>query len=348
VRVTPELTVLDTVYICNQAAGQNIPAIAFNGIDYIVVWYDAGLPEGIVAARVTPQGAVLDSGISLGPGDDDPDIASGNGNSVAVWSRDYDGVYGRRLDQQAQPLDTVFRICAITASGTSPRIAGDGQNYMAVWADFGPTGDLDVVGRIVTGQGQTPADVFPIARGNAVQKDPGLSFDGSRYLTVWLEDNLNVFGQLIGTDGKLIAGPFLISDTASLERQYPAAAAVGGDFLAVWAEYHDGFDIYAGLGNAINVPERGSDRVAGLSVAPNPFRTRTDIRRGITDNRSQMKKLQIFDISGRAVKSFSLTDIGHPSSVIWRGEDNVGRPVSPGVYFLRSGDGRQVKVVKIE
>lgn len=342
-RVTPELTVLDTVYICNQTGGQNIPAIAFNGINYITVWFDPGLSEGIVAARVTPQGAVLDSGISLGPGDDDPDIASGNGNSVAVWSRDYDGVYGRCLDQQAQPLDTMFRIGAITASGTSPRIASDGQNYMAVWADFGPTGDLDVMGRIVTGQGQTPGDVFPIARGNAVQKDPSLSFDSSRYLTVWLEDNHDVFGQLIGTDGKLIAGPFLISDTSSLERQYPAAAAVGGDFLAAWAEYHDGFDIYAALGNAINVSERGSDRIAGLSVAPNPFRSATRFSKGQSAKGIELK---IYDAAGRFIRSFALGPM--PYALSWNGLDRDGRAVPPGVYFVRTSDGRQVKVVKIK
>jgi hypothetical protein len=78
-----------------------------------------------------------------------------------------------------------------------------------------------------------------------------------------------------------------------------------------------------------------------ISISPNPFRTRTDIRWGITDNSSQMKKLQIFDISGRLIESFSLTDIGHPSSVTWNGSDLSGYSVPPGVYFVRIDiDGR--------
>jgi len=89
----------------------------------------------------------------------------------------------------------------------------------------------------------------------------------------------------------------------------------------------------------------------GLHVSPNPFVNRTDISWEITDNRLQITELEIFDISGRVVKSFSLTDIDHPSSVIWRGEDNAGRSVPPGIYFIQFRDGEKTgtaKIVKLE
>jgi hypothetical protein len=315
VRVTPELNVLDTVYICNQAGGQNVPALAFNGENFLTVWYDPGLNKGIVAARVTPQGAVLDTGNCLGAGDNDPDIASDGDRGLAVWSRDFYGVCGRFLDRQAQPVDTVLRVAAIAASGTAPGIACDSQNYLVVWADFGPGGDLDIFGRMVTGQGQMPGDIFPVARGSAVQKDPNPSFDGTKYLAVWLEDGLRIIGQFLGTDGKLIGGPFLISDTAIYERQYPAPGASADNYLTVWAEYHGGFDIYAALGNAIGIAEHLKKIIRPLSslICGPEFPREFD-------------KLQIYDVCGRPV-----------------GSERVG----PGIYFALLADRRRIKIIKV-
>jgi hypothetical protein len=86
--------------------------------------------------------------------------------------------------------------------------------------------------------------------------------------------------------------------------------------------------------NPGGVDESGTlARDNGLRILPNPFRIRTAIRLQITDNRHRIENLRIYDITGRLRKSFSLTDIGHPSSVIWFGTDQAGRPVPPGVYF---------------
>jgi len=85
-----------------------------------------------------------------------------------------------------------------------------------------------------------------------------------------------------------------------------------------------------------------------LKLSPNPFRNKIDMRCQITDNsletdmrkqtinnRGKIKRLDIYDISGQLVKSFALSDVGHPSSVIWDGTDRNGRSVPGGVYFVR-------------
>ena len=85
-----------------------------------------------------------------------------------------------------------------------------------------------------------------------------------------------------------------------------------------------------------------------LTVSPNPFVTRTvvrlqisdnsvknDNRYQIPDNSEKITTLKIFDVSGRLIKLFSLTDIGYPSSVIWNGTDHSGHSVTSGVYFIR-------------
>jgi hypothetical protein len=92
------------------------------------------------------------------------------------------------------------------------------------------------------------------------------------------------------------------------------------------------------LHNIVNVDEGNGNAPLEpmLIVSPNPFRNKTDIRWQITDNCSRIKKLQIFNSSGRLVKSFSVTDIGHQSSVIWSGVDNADQAVSAGGYFIEA------------
>jgi len=85
-----------------------------------------------------------------------------------------------------------------------------------------------------------------------------------------------------------------------------------------------------------------------LQVWPNPSRRTTDIGWQVSDNRYRINDIIIYDIAGRLIKTFSLTDIGAPSSVIWRGEDNAGRPVPDGVYFAvadLNGAAGRVKIV---
>jgi parallel beta-helix repeat protein len=76
-----------------------------------------------------------------------------------------------------------------------------------------------------------------------------------------------------------------------------------------------------------------------LQVTPNPFRNFTNIRYTIHDPgyTIQKPKLRIFDVCGRLVKTFGLESvIENPGSTIsWCGDDETGREVASGVYFVR-------------
>jgi len=84
---------------------------------------------------------------------------------------------------------------------------------------------------------------------------------------------------------------------------------------------------------------KSENRFPALSVSPNPFRTKTEIRWQITDNGNTNSNniLRIFDITGRVIKIFSvpLSDIGHPSSVYWDGTDLNGTKVASGIYLAQ-------------
>ena len=130
---------------------------------------------------------------------------------------------------------------------------------------------------------------------------------------------------------------------------YPAAAAPLADGRAIKFTT-DQPDPFPGVGETKTATGEG----ILFSVYPNPFRTQTDIRLLIIDNRYQITddsekitSLKIYDISGRLVKSFSSSDIGHRLSVTWRCEDQSGRAVPPGVYFATLSAGKKTAVVKL-
>jgi hypothetical protein len=75
-----------------------------------------------------------------------------------------------------------------------------------------------------------------------------------------------------------------------------------------------------------------------FSCQPNPFTDHTEIRYSMLDSRFLMQKsnVEIYDATGRLVKSFyPESSIMYQESVVsWFGDDNTGRKLPGGVYFL--------------
>jgi hypothetical protein len=88
---------------------------------------------------------------------------------------------------------------------------------------------------------------------------------------------------------------------------------------------------------------------ASLQVSPNPSPGRIEFAFNPgKEHRSKSIELQIFDISGRVVKSFSLpTTYSILHTVVWSGTDQTGRPVPSGVYFAVAEKNGAVERVKI-
>jgi len=96
-----------------------------------------------------------------------------------------------------------------------------------------------------------------------------------------------------------------------------------------------------------------------FEISPNPFTDRIDIRFQITENqmqdvrsKNQEASLEIYDCSGRLVKSFNLTSVIllHASAVPWYGTDESGELLPSGVYFVqvKGGDLNLTKKVILQ
>jgi hypothetical protein len=77
----------------------------------------------------------------------------------------------------------------------------------------------------------------------------------------------------------------------------------------------------------------------GLSVSPNPFRDQSIIKYSIQDSGSlvQNPTLRIYDVSGRLIKTFRLppSSRNQESNMTWHGDDDTGRKLPGGVFFLK-------------
>lgn len=77
-----------------------------------------------------------------------------------------------------------------------------------------------------------------------------------------------------------------------------------------------------------------------IIIAPNPFSNTTTITFSIS--KSQKVSVQIFDITGRLIKTFSDKEMSQGNQQIdWNATDNKGQAVGAGIYFLNLYDGEK-------
>jgi len=97
----------------------------------------------------------------------------------------------------------------------------------------------------------------------------------------------------------------------------------------------------------VSVDEEGNNtRVMSLTVNPTFCTGRVNIAFNI-GNRTQAAGINIYDISGRLVRSFALGSMPLAQCVIWTGDDDTGRAVDAGVYFIRLTAGSRAVVEKV-
>jgi hypothetical protein len=181
--VTPQGQVLDKINISSGLGHQFSPSVAFDGMNYMVIWEDEQPKEAsinsetkIMGARVTREGGVLD-----------PD---------------------------AIPISTAPNY------QESPHIIFDGTNYFAVWVDLrrypisSQPSNSDIFGARIRPDGTLldgPPDTggIPINTSPFMKHNPIAVFDRDKYFVVWDQQSVapaGIFGSEVSKDGKLMRG----------------------------------------------------------------------------------------------------------------------------------------------
>lgn len=260
VSVDGTLLDIDSTPLTSAFSGAYGPAAAFDGETHMVVWYDdRGGSWDIYGARVARTGILLDrGGIRISAAEleqQDPAIAFGAGQYMAVWSDRRSGVwniYGSRVSTGGYVVDPDgFPIATGDSDMHSPAIAFDGEDYLVVWEDLS-SGTPEIYGaRLTTSGDLRDTGGFAISSGSEGCNDPSIAFDGSSYLVVWRDFRSgegDIHAALVDTSGSVRSpGEIVVSDYS--RRQWaPDVAYNGREFIVAWGDARRGkenVDVYA-------------------------------------------------------------------------------------------------------
>ena len=308
-RVSPSGTVLDPegFVVSRRECSWEWCAIVTGGGVSLLAWTDRGHPRwSIYAARVTPDGTVLDtSAIPVGvdsAGVWSPAIAFDGVNFLVATSyfRGED-VFGVFVTPGGALVDTPFALIRRPRAQYRVDVAFDGENYFAVWEDCG-TNPYGVMGTRVT-PGGVVLDPLGIAvdTGPGVHRTPKVAFDGTNYLVTWNDDRVrqndyDVYAARVTPGG-------VVLDSGG----FPVSARVGVK-EGKWGRP-------AGIGKRQPTVVRGVLRM--------PRDTRLGTQRDLPERDLVVSRAVLLDVSGREVMAL-------------RPGDNNVRHLAPGVYFVHS------------
>jgi len=276
-RVSQSGVVLDTsgIPIKTGIYNQGYTSIAFDGINYLVVWEDA-YSSKVCGARVDTTGVVLDPNGFIISGTPSyawfPSVSFDGTNYLVVWVKyNYlnNDVYGARVSPSGVVLDpSGFAISTAPNSQNGPFVGFGNINYLVVWADNrGVT--TDVYGTRVSPSANV-LDPGGILISTAVNdhRNPGVTFDGTDYFVVWEDyrgdSSWDIYGIRVDSSGSIIDSNSITISNAGDNQNDPCVIFGEVYNFVVWEDWRDWRDINT------NYSDIYSSRVSHLGVVLDP------------------------------------------------------------------------------
>ena len=270
IRISSSGTILDSapIAICTAINNQVHPRIAFDGINYLVVWEDWRYsPFGnsdIYGVRVSPSGMIIDSVdilISSAPRNQNtPSVCFGGTNYLVVWkdcrNHYYGHIYATRVTTTGIVLDSAGIPICTAGSKAHPEVSFDGTNYFIVWQQKDYIGWDDVYGaRLNPGGNLIDTLAKPISTAPYDQINPSIAFDGVNYFVVWQDargfppPDTDIYGARVSSSGIVLDTAGIPLAPSNYSQHTPSVLWGSVDYLVLYGEWRytepaNGWDIY--------------------------------------------------------------------------------------------------------
>jgi len=233
---------------------QSFPSVCFDGINFIIVWYDERTERDIYGARVSTQGNILDQGgfkiCDASNLQYIPAITSNGSQSLVVWT-DYRNspteIWGARIDQSGNVLDlNGFQIYSGNNSGAGLDVTYGYNSYLVTYGRQGSgSNPWDIYGSRVSTDG-TILDPggFIISNATNNQDWPAAAYDGTNFFVVW-QDNRNnqseddIFGTRVSTDGTVLEPSGILITSEPDYQQAPEVIFDRNQYIVAWFDKGD-------------------------------------------------------------------------------------------------------------
>ena len=362
--------------VCDAPGSQGFPTIVDDGTGgAIITWHDARV--GSIGFDVYAQ-HVLNSGVA------DPAWPV-NGRAVCTAVGDQgrptitsDGAHGAIVawsDSRIFATSHIFAQHVLASGAVDPAWPVNGRaisnvvfletralavpdgagGAIVTWQGFGTQLNIYVQRVRATGAIDPAWPAGGRALSNADRQQTGAEIvpDGAGGAIVAWQDSIDVVAQHVFPSGALDAtypaAGRPVGNLPGKQGDIALVATGGAGAIVSWTDGRSGqgADIYAlqvleaGTGpTGVRTPGAGSVRINAL---PNPFSASTHISFDTAGNGPV--DIQIFDVLGRPVRSFSAPRGGRSHDVQWDGRTSGGNAAPSGVYFCRvsTAEGQAVR-----
>jgi hypothetical protein len=249
--VAADGTVIDpTGFTISGGPGDYSPAIAFDGSNYLVVFYrlidDGSYAPDIYGVRVSPDGDVLGAAFPLTDrpaAQYFPVVAFDGANYLVAWTEfaDMDGdVYAARVTPAGAVLDPAGIPVAVLDGGQNVQgVAFGGTDFVLVWSDTIDDGNLLAARVSPAGVVLDPAGIT-VSSGVGWLAGASVAAVGPNVMVAWVDygdDGASrVLGARVTPTGAVPDGNGFVIDDATFRGYGPEIGFDGTNALVVWGE----------------------------------------------------------------------------------------------------------------
>jgi hypothetical protein len=288
-------------------------------------------------------------------------IISNNSSGSGIWIDSGDPLIYDNIISHNTGADGGGIYCRMFSN---PRISSNLIEYNSAISTYGSGGGICTIdaqpiieGNTIrhntaeTGGGIYTFKTYAQIRYNTITSNAAQYGDGIRFYQSDAIVNYNdIYGNGYGVSSGFLAGQINTKNNWWGDASGPYHSTNPGGLGDTVSDY---LDFTPWLTKPHGVEENRSTAPAGifLQVDPNPFSLQTEIRFTIQDSRFMIKEphLDIFDATGRLVKSFCLSTTYSvlPTVICWDGTDQCNRRCGAGVFFLKLNAGNDYLTKKL-